>query len=111
MTPCQRAPILLLTIAAFAVAGCSTGRHYQVDAEEFLALLRGGVGSVRSQQLIGATATEVYLEVWTGMPGSLGGGTDIYSTVLAGLPSDVRAALAAGKNPFAEARAAKPLAR
>src|SRR5688572_308134 len=82
--------------------------HRMVDAQRFAALLRQPVSSISSVQFLGTDGSRAYLTHWR--MGLVGSDTnDVYSVALDDLPAADRAALRAGRDPWAGATLNEPL--
>jgi hypothetical protein len=102
----MRAPLLCALAAsastALLVAGiavCGGGAHREVDAAEFMALMKLPVSPTSHVALLGITSDRAWLTHWRA--GLLGGGTtDVCSVPIDGLPAAEAAALRDGRNPW-----------
>jgi len=89
--------------AVLLVSGfIASGRHYEVSSEEFLKAARMPLSTMEHSEFLGATANRAYLNVWSGLPAVLGGGSHVFSVRLQELPPGDAASVRAGENPWAK---------
>ena len=87
-------------VVLFVSSFSTSGRHYEVSAEDFMEAARLPLTSMKSSELIGATANRAYIKVWSGLPAVLGGGNHVFSVPLRALSPGDAASVRAGENPW-----------
>ncbi|MFT4513435.1 MAG: hypothetical protein ACI89X_001342 [Planctomycetota bacterium] len=93
---------LFASIFLFAgLTACASGRHFEVQPDEFVRLAKTQAASMFYSGLIGATGSHAFLSVWRG-PGWFGGAgdKDIYSVELTALPKSVVTRIRSGQDPW-----------
>ena len=89
-----------MAFVAVLLSACARDRHYTVGADEFLRLAAQPVGSIERTEFVGATRTRAFLVRWSGMPSTIGGGTDVFSVGLDELPDAIATQIRRGANPW-----------